>query len=123
MTKEQLVDLMPGIDPADVADIFAAQNYDQGEGAEWIPFYKMALGRLAQSAGALRALVEILSDDVILTPRQQKTMATVLIDAGRAYRDHLVLCGVGPDFADEERLADVRARVREATKSFMKRRA
>lgn len=121
MTKEQLVDLLPGIDPDDVADALGAFHHDQDEGADWIPFYKMALCRLVQSAAALRALVELLSDEATLTPRQKKSMAAILIDAGRAYRDHLVLCGVGPDFADEERLADVRVRVREATKLFMKR--
>lgn len=93
-------------------------NADSHEGVEWLPYYKMALARLAECCGRLRALV----DEKHLPSQDYETHM-----AGRAYHQHLLLCGIGPkmaEYAGEDNAEAVRAAIKIAADglaAFMKR--
>src|SRR4051812_20899361 len=91
--------MFPRLDEEDAEDIVTAANTDPDESAEWLPYYKAALCRLAQGTACLKAVVDRLTADKPLDPK----IRNVIRDAAEAYRDHLFLCGAGPHQDDPAR--------------------
>jgi hypothetical protein len=66
--------------PEEIDDALRSANMDPDEGADWLPYYKAALGFLAQCVGALSAGAKVSDPHV-----------------ARLWELHLLLCGIGPD--------------------------
>lgn len=79
-----------GVSDEDAEELAEAGNTDSHEGAEWLPWYKMALSRLAQCCGMLHGLLN--APQSARLENQEK----VIQEAGRLFYHHLLLCGVGP---------------------------
>lgn len=82
MTRDGILTLLPNLPDRDVDDLAAAANADAGEGAEWLPYYKMALERLIECCAMLRGMV---------TPNDHR-----IYEAAALYYQHLLFCGIGP---------------------------
>ena len=94
-------------DQDDIPAAVMQANADANEASDWLPYYKLALGLLAQATGLLCGAVDSVLSDQRLTPARLARLAAIAADAERLYRAHLIPCGVGPD-RDPERLAEVR---------------
>ncbi len=87
MTKEEISRFLPSLSEGELIDLEAAANADADEGVEWLPYYKMALNRLAECCGLLRTLEK--------QSNQVAAIAT-LQDAAKLFYEHLLFCGIGP---------------------------
>lgn len=81
MTTQEIKNFLPSLTDGEVVDLEAAANEDSGEGAEWLPYYKMALERLAECVGLLAAADANAEDKA---------------EAARLWYQHLLFVGIGP---------------------------
>lgn len=72
--------------PEEIDAITDSANLDTEEGAEWLPWYKAALGVLAELTGHMHSYLE---SGVPLSP-------DVMANMKRAWMIHLWLIGIGP---------------------------
>ncbi len=79
-----------GVSDEDADDLAEIANTDSHEGAEWLPWYKMAMSRLVQCCGMLHGLLNAPQSERL--EKQDKVMQ----EAGRMFYHHLLLCGIGP---------------------------
>ena len=88
------------IDAVGLGDLLVSANADPHEGAEWLPYYKAALGVLMQAFGMLEATcqtaIDMASAAPVPTAKWQRLLHTrdKSLDLARL---HLRPCGVGPD--------------------------
>ena len=101
-------------DRKDVAQLVASANADPREGVEWLPYYKLALAVLAEAAGQIQGLAEVISRDM---PPDHLPGRVVVEEALRwfdgMFRVHLRVCGLGPDHGNPKRVAKVEKMVAE----------
>lgn len=116
LTAADVRAILPQIDEEDIADILQGANADNHETIEWLPYYKLALGRLAQCAGTLRAVIDKLANEREMTGECRK----VLEEAANCYRDHLVIGGLGPAALDSFARLDAMARIEPARQRFLR---
>lgn len=103
----------PLVTPEFVADMVATANADGDEGAEWLPYYKLSLGILAQAFGmmdvvaveGLRAAYARGFDADSATARWAEKREKLLGDARDLFRLHLRPTGIGPDESPERAAA------------------
>jgi len=94
----------------DYAELLKAANSDSHEGVEWLPYYKMALARLAECCGLLRVLAE--------RDGSEQQRRKVLFEAAELYHQHLLLSGHGP-MESAEAVDRVNRRASEARRKFI----
>ncbi len=105
-TREEIKAFMPSLSEDDLDALTIGANADADEGIEWLPYYKMALTRLGECVGTLRALI----NKNLLDRRERQ----VLRDAGRLFYEHLIFCGTGRETDPEK----IRACEKLAHKAF-----
>jgi hypothetical protein len=111
MTREEIKAFLPSLSDGEVVDLEASANADSEEGVEWLPYYKMALSRLVECAGALRALENNTSAVAVLK---------IINDASRLYYEHLLFSGIGPR-RDPETIRRCEEAAASAMASFVER--
>ncbi len=117
ITIAQIREMFPMMDEDDAQDVAMSSTRDAHEGAEWLPHYKAALCRLVQATASLKAVVDRLTLDEPL--KLNAKVRDVIVEAAEAYRDHLVLCGVGPN-PTYERVAASTIEADEAKARFLR---
>lgn len=95
----------PLVTPGFVADVLATANADSEEGADWLPYYKLSLGILAQAFGMLE---EVAAEGLraayargfapdSATARWAESRERILGEAKSLFLLHLRPTGIGPD--------------------------
>ena len=97
--------------------MFASANADSGEGSDWLPYYKLALGVLSYAFGVIEMTAEkamsgsasnpMVSTDDFAKICEQRNHAKYL------FKVHLRVCGIGPD-ESKERAAKVDEMIEDA---------
>lgn len=106
----------PLIDAEFVADMVKSANSDAKEGAEWLPYYKVALGVLARAFGELETValfgIRAAATDDDLSVGRFAVIREQLDHARWLFKVHLRPIGIGPD-ESPERAAQVDASIEE----------
>jgi hypothetical protein len=87
MTIDEIKAFMPSLSKGELVDLEAAANADADEWAEWLPYYKMALARLSECCGMLRAL-DCMVDNAAIDLQ--------IREAGKLFYQHLLFGSIGP---------------------------
>jgi hypothetical protein len=102
LTEERIRELLLnsfiiGREPDGFANLLKSANADPEEGAEWLPYYKLALALLMQAFGTACAVAQ----DAISTPNptpaktySQKRMMRLIAYRLAELSNHV--CGIGP---------------------------
>lgn len=74
------------LSPVDVFDLTQSANCDPDEGAEWLPWYKAALGLLTEQLGQMTKWLE----------SGRRPTPEAVAEMKRRWLLHLLLVGIGP---------------------------
>lgn len=98
MTEERLEEVLrlcgDDYQPDDPDELLASANADPDEGAEWLPYYKLALGMNASTIGYLCGVLQGLRTTP--TADRGRVIDTALKVARQELAASQVPCGVGP---------------------------
>lgn len=87
----------PLLEPADFAHLTEQANADAGEGLDWLPYYKIALGVLMHAFGRLHAAADQHTTPGTVAHRRR---LAVIAEAELLARLSCRPCGIGPVAGD-----------------------
>lgn len=112
LTVDRVRDVLadsPLLSDGDFVSLTNSANADPGEGADWLPYYKLSLAVLMQAFGEVMATAGYLAESAeAVAPGRTAAARRVLRQAEQMARLSLRPCGIGPD-TTPERAAEVDA--------------